>query len=163
MRHFFAARPVAALSSGVAASPSVPTMMRHLPPGSLDPQARKDPLAHAHAPHSERCRGGRRHDRRPTASIRGGARLGIVLSGEHGHEREDPSAPAGLNSRGVDVSSLLARRGASPWLAELLKRKSPKLAAVALANKMARIAWKLMLTGETYTANSAPAALAVAV
>jgi transposase len=45
------------------------------------------------------------------------------------------------------------RRGgrASPWLAELLKRKSPKLAAVALANKMARIAWKLMLTGETYT------------
>jgi transposase len=57
------------------------------------------------------------------------------------------------------------RRGgrASPWLAELLKRKSPKLAAVALANKMARIAWKLMLTGETYTAKSAPAALASAV
>jgi transposase len=52
---------------------------------------------------------------------------------------------------------------ASPWLAELLKRKSPKLAAVALANKMARIAWKLMLTGETYTAKSAPAAMADAV
>jgi transposase len=52
-----------------------------------------------------------------------------------------------------------ARRGgrASPWLAALLKRKSPKLAAVALANKMARIAWKLMLTGETYAAKSAPA------
>jgi transposase len=48
------------------------------------------------------------------------------------------------------------RRGgtASPWLAGLLKRKSPKLAAVALANKMARVAWKLMLTGETYTTNS---------
>jgi transposase len=60
---------------------------------------------------------------------------------------------------------LQVRRGgrASPWLAELLKRKSPKLAAVALANKMARIAWKLMLTGETYTAKSAPAALAAAV
>src|SRR4029079_14529253 len=28
---------------------------------------------------------------------------------------------------------------ASPWLAALLKRKSPKLVAVALANKMARI------------------------
>ena len=52
---------------------------------------------------------------------------------------------------------------ASPWLAALLKRKSPKLAAVALANKMARIAWKLMLTGETYTVKSAPAALASAV
>ncbi len=49
---------------------------------------------------------------------------------------------------------------ASPWLARLLKRKSPKLAAVALANKMARIAWKLMLTGEAYTATPAPAALA---
>jgi len=46
----------------------------------------------------------------------------------------------------------------SPWLAGLLKRKSPKLAAVALANKMARIAWKLMLTGKAYTATPAPVA-----
>ena len=38
----------------------------------------------------------------------------------------------------------------SPWLAELLKRKAPKLAAVALANKMARIAWKLMVSGQHY-------------
>ena len=52
-----------------------------------------------------------------------------------------------------------ARRGgpASPWLTQLLKRKSPKLAAVALANKMARIAWKLMVTGETYAATAAAA------
>ena len=41
-------------------------------------------------------------------------------------------------------------RSPSPWLAALLKRKPPKLAAVALANKTARIAWKLMTTGETY-------------
>jgi transposase len=55
-----------------------------------------------------------------------------------------------------------AQRGGrtSPWLAELLKRKPPKLAAVALANKIARIAWKLMLTGESYTAKSAPVASA---
>jgi len=46
---------------------------------------------------------------------------------------------------------------ASPWLVELLRRKSPKLAAVALANKTARIAWKMMVTGETYIAKSAPA------
>lgn len=46
-----------------------------------------------------------------------------------------------------------ARRGRgrpSPWLLALLKRKPPKLAAVALANKNARIAWKLMVTGERY-------------
>jgi transposase len=41
------------------------------------------------------------------------------------------------------------KRG-SGWLLELLERKTPKLAAVALANKMARIAWKLMTTGESY-------------
>jgi transposase len=51
------------------------------------------------------------------------------------------------------------RGRASPWLAALLKRKSPKVAAVALANKMARLAWKLMRTGETYAATSAPATL----
>jgi transposase len=38
----------------------------------------------------------------------------------------------------------------SSWLIELVKRKPPKLAAVALANKMARVAWKLMVSGERY-------------
>ena len=54
------------------------------------------------------------------------------------------------------------RRGGrgSPWIVDLLKRKPPKLAAVALANKTARVAWKLMVTGESYAAKSAPAALA---
>jgi transposase len=50
-----------------------------------------------------------------------------------------------------------------PWLAELLKRKSRKLAAVALANKIARIAWKLMSSGETYIAKSALTTLVGAV
>ena len=40
----------------------------------------------------------------------------------------------------------------SRWLLALIKRKPPKLAAVALANKVARIAWKLMATGESYDA-----------
>jgi transposase len=39
---------------------------------------------------------------------------------------------------------------ASPWLVALLRRKPRKLAAVALANKIARIAWKLMVSGEDY-------------
>jgi len=50
----------------------------------------------------------------------------------------------------------------SPWLLDLIKRKPPKLAAVALANKMARIAWKMMFTGEAYNANPAGAAVAAA-
>jgi transposase len=57
------------------------------------------------------------------------------------------------------------RRGGntSPWLTELLRRKPPKLAAVALANKMARIAWKLMVTGQSYAIKSGPAAVVGAV
>jgi transposase len=43
------------------------------------------------------------------------------------------------------------------WLEQLLKRKPPKLVAVALANKLARIAWKLTVTGDTYAAKPAPA------
>jgi transposase len=39
---------------------------------------------------------------------------------------------------------------ASPWLLALLARKPRKLAAVALANKMARIAWAMMKSGEVY-------------
>ena len=38
----------------------------------------------------------------------------------------------------------------SPWLLGLLARKPKKLAAVALANKMARIVWAMMVSGETY-------------
>ena len=38
----------------------------------------------------------------------------------------------------------------SPWLLQLLARKPKKLAAVALANKTARIAWAMMMRGEAY-------------
>ena len=66
----------------------------------------------------------------------------------------------------VGATSIIqhVRRGGrgSPWIVDLLKRKPPKLAAVALANKMARIAWKLMVTGESYVAKSTLATLASA-
>jgi transposase len=55
----------------------------------------------------------------------------------------------------VGATALLrqARQGRgrpSAWIAGLIARKPPKLAAVALANKTARIAWKLMVSGERY-------------
>ena len=38
----------------------------------------------------------------------------------------------------------------SPWLLQLLARKPEKVAAVALANKMARIVWAMLVSGELY-------------
>jgi transposase len=38
----------------------------------------------------------------------------------------------------------------SPWLLNLLARKPRKLAAIALANKMARTLWAMMVSGEFY-------------
>jgi len=37
-----------------------------------------------------------------------------------------------------------------PWLVRLMERRSTKIAAVALANKIARIAWAMMARNETY-------------
>ena len=37
-----------------------------------------------------------------------------------------------------------------PWLVELLARRPAKVAAVALANKNARMVWALMTSGERY-------------
>jgi transposase len=43
------------------------------------------------------------------------------------------------------------RRGtANPWLAELIASKPTKVAAVALANKLARVAWALLRDGGSY-------------
>src|SRR5207253_9919497 len=39
-----------------------------------------------------------------------------------------------------------------PWLAQLLARRPFKVVAVALANKMARVAWALLAKGGTYRA-----------
>jgi transposase len=45
-----------------------------------------------------------------------------------------------------------------PWLTQLLARKPFKVVAVALANKMARIAWALLASGGTYRAPALTAA-----
>src|SRR4029077_9216547 len=46
-----------------------------------------------------------------------------------------------------------------PWLTQLLARKPFKVVAVALANKMARIAWALLAKGGTYRAPELSAAV----
>jgi len=61
------------------------------------------------------------------------------------------------------IKQALRGGSASPWLIKLLARKPPKLAAVALANKTARIAWKLMVTGQSYAIKTKPAATVGAV
>jgi transposase len=37
-----------------------------------------------------------------------------------------------------------------PWLVQLLARRATKVAAVALANKMARMVWAIRVRGERY-------------
>ena len=50
--------------------------------------------------------------------------------------------------------------GLSTWLANLVTRKRPQVATVALANKMARIAWAVLYKGEAYRPPSVPQVIA---
>jgi hypothetical protein len=45
-----------------------------------------------------------------------------------------------------------AKAASTPWAAELLARKPYNVVAVALANKMARIAWAVMTSGRKFHA-----------
>ncbi|UWU13834.1 IS110 family transposase [Rhizobium sullae] len=84
-------------------------------------------------------------------STAGNVRLGVITRA--GDETLRKTLVVGATSR---LQQVRAGRGksTSPWLIELLKRKPPKLVAVALANKIARIAWKIMVTGEDYKGNA---------
>ena len=62
----------------------------------------------------------------------------------------------------IRVVARPANKLATPWLTSLLARKPRKLAAVALANKMARIVWAMMTSGETYRHPAAVASGAAA-
>jgi transposase len=50
--------------------------------------------------------------------------------------------------------------GLSTWLVNLASRKRKQVAAVALANKMARIAWAVLFKGEAYRPASVPQVIA---
>ena len=79
-------------------------------------------------------------------STAGKQRLGVIT------RAGDETLRCTLVSGAMAVIQQAQRRPdlASPWLVSLLKRKPAKLAAVALANKTARIAWRLLVTGEDY-------------
>jgi transposase len=87
-------------------------------------------------------------------STAGKTRLGKITRA--GDERLRSVLVAGATA--VIQQAKRGRGHPSPWLIALLKRKPPKLAAVALANKNARIAWKLMVTGESYDGARTPEA-----
>jgi len=46
--------------------------------------------------------------------------------------------------------SYRSKAAGGQWFIELLKRKPPRVASVALANKMARIAWAVLTKGDVY-------------
>lgn len=55
-----------------------------------------------------------------------------------------------LGATAVVKRALIKPDQAAPWLLDLLKRKPRKVAAVALANKVARIVWRMLVSGEAY-------------
>lgn len=62
----------------------------------------------------------------------------------------------------IGATSLIRRAKTSPatvhpFLISMLARKSARVASVAMANKMARIAWVVMTRGQAYQSNHAPA------
>ena len=79
------------------------------------------------------------------------------LSGTAGKQRPGHISKAGdqtlrrLLVLGATAMIRRAKAGhGSPWLTGLLARKPAKVAAIALANKLARIAWAMMISGEDY-------------
>jgi transposase len=80
-------------------------------------------------------------------STGGKQRLGKISLA--GNERLRCLLVAGATSV-IQAASKPGSRQMTEWLRALLARKPRKLAAVALANKMARVAWALMTSGETY-------------
>ena len=80
-------------------------------------------------------------------STAGKLRLGVITKA--GDEALRSVLVAGAMS--VIRQVLLGKGPQWPWLVELLKRNKPrKLVAVALANKLARIAWKMMVSGQAF-------------
>jgi len=85
-------------------------------------------------------------------STGGKQRLGGISRA--GHERLRALLVVGATAV-IRHASRADSKLASEWLRQLLSRKPRKLAAVALANKMARIVWAVMTRGEAYRSSAA--------
>lgn len=75
----------------------------------------------------------------------GKERLGSITKAGHGYLRQMLIVGA------MAVVRYAERNGTKrPWLVQLLARRKAKVAAVALANKNARMIWAMMVSGERY-------------
>ena len=74
----------------------------------------------------------------------GKARLGSITKAGNRYLRQM------LFSGGMAVVRRAMQGIQRTWLVRLLERREPKVAAMALANKNARIAWAIMMSGERY-------------
>jgi transposase len=81
-------------------------------------------------------------------STGGKQRMGKIS--REGNERIRQCLVLGATSVIKSVARNKASKLATPWLLNVLERKPRKVAAVALANKMARILWAMMSRGEAY-------------
>jgi transposase len=61
-----------------------------------------------------------------------------------------------LGAMAVISSTRATSRSASAWLVKLLERRPRKVAAVALANKIARVIWAMLARGESYRHSPVP-------
>jgi len=93
-----------------------------------------------------------RHRREEPAPAHAGVKLGPISKRGNGYLRRllVNSLPSGLTRWGA-MSVLCSKRAKEdPWLAKLLETKERKVAACALANKMARIGWAVMMRQEDF-------------
>ena len=111
-------------------------------------------------PAARQCTRGhrRRSARLPVGARPGGVdRPGSRQNSSGGKERLGSISKAGhrylrqmLVVGSMAVIRYAERTARRPWLVQLMARRTAKVAAVALANKIARIVWAMMTSGERY-------------